>query len=61
MVERSLLFFCGQMCVTQTLCKKVSFSVIRTFYFQNPQKKATPPTIYRYGQLKKQTRYDRNY
>jgi len=31
-------FFCGQMCKLETLCKKVTFSVIRTFYFQIPQK-----------------------
>jgi hypothetical protein len=40
MVERSLLFFVGRCAELKHLIKKVSFSVIRTFYFQNPQKKS---------------------
>jgi hypothetical protein len=47
MVERSLLFFVGRCAELKLLCKKVTFSVTRADYFQIPQKKATPPTIFR--------------
>jgi len=38
---------CGQMCKLETLCKKVTFSVIRTFVPLNPQKKATAQIVIR--------------
>jgi hypothetical protein len=52
MVERSLLFFVGR-CANPKLCaRKEHLCEIEHLCLEIPQKKATPPTIFRYGQPK---------
>ena len=49
MVERSLLFFVGR-CANLKLCaRKKHLWVIEHLCVEIPQKKATPPTIFRYS------------
>jgi len=52
MVERSLLFFVG-ICANLKLCaRKKHLCVTEHLCLEIPQKKATPPTIFRYVQKK---------
>jgi hypothetical protein len=57
MVERSLLFFVG-ICANLKLCaRKKHLCVTEHLCLEIPQKKATPPTIFRYGLLQNDIKF----
>jgi hypothetical protein len=55
MVERSLLFFVGICANLKHCARNKHLWVIEHLCLETPQKKATPPTIFRYRLLKKNT------
>lgn len=50
MVERSLLFFVGRCANLKLFTRKKLLWVNEHLCLEIPQKKATPPTIFRYAQ-----------
>ena len=53
MVERSLLFFCGQMCVTRTFVQESNIFCNTNILFSKPTKKSTAAYCFSLSVIKK--------